>query len=355
MADMRLLERTLAATVPLNKARRNFLARFVVALIRVKTVNLAEVASAFAGRARPESSYKRIQRFLRSFELPYASVALALLRQAGVPSPFIVTLDRTEWQLGSVWLNVMVVGVAYRGVALPVLWRVLPKKGCASTEEKLEAVGRCVRLFGARSIAFLAADREFADRGLFRHLRASGISFRIRVKRNALVANGRGQVVQAWRLFRSQRTGTAWALPTLRKCWGMELHLSGLRMASGEYVIVAAPHVASDALSDYGRRWEIETLFGCLKSRGFRLEETHVTDPQRLEKLMALLALTFCWAVVVGEWLTRHQPLGVKKHGRRYKSLFRHGLDYLRRILCDLESRAKRAQFRRVILLLSRT
>src|SRR5215207_5322707 len=150
MADMRLLERTLAATVPLNKARRNFLAHFVVALLRVKTVNLVEVAAAFAGRALPESSYKRIQRFLRSFELPYAAVALALLRQAGVEAPYVLTVDRTEWQLGSVWLNVMVVGVAYKGVALPVLWRVLEKKGCASTEEKLEVVGRFVRLFGAR-------------------------------------------------------------------------------------------------------------------------------------------------------------------------------------------------------------
>lgn len=353
MADMRLLERTLAATVPLNKARRNFLTKFVVALIQVKTVNLAEVAHAFAGRARPESSYKRIQRFLRSFELPYATVAL--VRQAGVKAPFVVTLDRTEWQLGSVWLNLLVVGVAYRGVALPVLWRALPKKGCASTAEKLEVVGRFVCLFGAASIEFLAADREFADRKLFRHLHAAGIDFRIRVKRNTLVRNGRGQVVQAFRLFRSQRLGTALALPTLRKCWGMELHLSGLRLASGEYVIVASPRVTADALSDYGRRWEIETLFGCLKSRGFRLEETHVTDPARLEKLLALLALTFCWAVAVGDWLAAQKPLRVKKHGRRWKSLFRHGLDYLRRILFNLESRTKRAQFRRVILLLSRT
>ena len=355
MADMRLLERTLAATVPLNRARRNFLAKFVVALIRVKTVNLSEVASAFAGRARPESSYKRIQRFLRSFELPYAALALALLRQAGAPAPFVVTLDRTEWQLGSVWLNVMVVGVAYQGVALPVLWTVLPKKGCASSVEKVEMVGRFVRLCGAESIAFLAADREFADRELFRYLRAHVIDFRIRVKRNTLVRNGRGEVVQAWRLFRSQRTGVGTPLPGLRQCWGMELHLTGLRLATGEYVIVAAPHVAAAALSDYSRRWEIETLFGCLKSRGFRLEETHVTDPERLEKLMALLALSFCWAVVVGNWLVARKPLRVKKHGRRCRSLFRHGLDYLRRILCDLESRAKRAQFRRVILLLSRT
>ncbi len=39
MADIRLLERTLAETVPLNKARGNILAKFLVAVLQVKTVN----------------------------------------------------------------------------------------------------------------------------------------------------------------------------------------------------------------------------------------------------------------------------------------------------------------------------
>lgn len=355
MADLRSLERTLAETVPLHKARRNFLAKFMVALIQVKTVNLVEVSNSFSGRAQPASSYKRIQRFLRFFELPYAVTAAALVRLVGVEPPFVVTLDRTEWQLGEVWLNLMVIGVAYKGAAIPVLWTCLPKKGCSSTAEKVALVSEFVRLFGAESILFLAADREFADKGLFGYLRRERVDFRIRVKRNTKVRNGRAELVQAFRLFRAQRTGAALTIPTARECWGMRLYLTGMRLASGDYVIVASPQPAPAALEDYGRRWEIETLFGCLKSRGFRLEETHVTDPERLKKLTALLALTFCWAVVAGAWLVAHKPLRVKKHGRKWKSLFRHGLDYLRRILCNLESRAKRAQFRRVILLLSCT
>jgi|SRR5919197_888054 hypothetical protein len=355
MADMRLLERTLAETVPLNKARRNFLAKFIVALLQVKTVNLVEVSYSFAGRARPASSYKRIQRFLRFFELPYAVVSVAIVRLVGVPPPFVLTLDRTEWQLGEVWLNVLVLGIAYRGAAIPVLWTILEKKGCSSTGEKVAIVREFVRLFGAGAILFLAADREFADKGLFGHLRRSSIDFRIRVKRNTKVRNGRGVLVQAWRLFRSQRIGAALALPAARECWGMKLHFTGMRLESGDYLIVASPQPAPEAVEDYGRRWEIETLFGCLKSRGFRLEETHVTDPARLKKLMALLALCFCWAVVVGQWLVTQKPLRVKKHGRKYKSLFRHGLDHLRRIVCNLTGAAKLADFRRAIQLLSRT
>jgi hypothetical protein len=65
MADIRLLERTLASNVAWNKARINFVAKFLVALIQVKSVNLVEVASVFSGSARPQSHYKRVQRFRR--------------------------------------------------------------------------------------------------------------------------------------------------------------------------------------------------------------------------------------------------------------------------------------------------
>ncbi len=133
------------------------------------------------------------------------------------------------------------------------------------------------------------------------------------------------------------------------------MYFSGVRLASGEYVIVVSPQAAERALADYARRWEIETLFGCLKSRGFRLEETHVTDPARLKKLLALLALAFCWAVIVGEWLVEQKALKIKKHGRLAKSIFRHGLDHLRRILCNLQSLAQQVALRRVIQLLSCT
>ncbi|MBF2020328.1 MAG: transposase [Hydrococcus sp. C42_A2020_068] len=45
------------------------------------------------------------------------------------------------------------------------------------------------------------------------------------------------------------------------------------------------------AITDYGKRWSVETLFGMLKTRGFGLESTHLTDSQRLSKLLALMSL----------------------------------------------------------------
>jgi DDE family transposase len=355
MADIRLLERTLRDNVAWNKARINFLAKFIIALIEVRSVNLAEIAQVFMGRAKRESHYKRAQRFLRFFELPYAQVARFVVRLLGVSAPWVITLDRTDWYLGETPLNVMVIGIAYRGVAFPLLWTILEKKGCSDTAERIRLVREFGRVFGYSAISYLCADREFIGKDWFSWLRSVGVDFRIRVRENTRVQNGRGQMVDIHRLFRAQRVGEPLVIARARAIWGLPLFISGVRLASGEYVIVVAPRQAAAALADYARRWEIETLFSCLKSRGFRLEETHVTEPERLKKLLALVALAFCWAHVTGEWLVQREPLKIKKHGRLAKSIFRHGFDHLRRILCNLMSPPQRVAFRRVVQLLSCT
>src|SRR5438270_9833418 len=161
MADIRLLERTLSNNVAWNRARINFLARFIIALIEVRTVNLSEIASVFLGRARRESHYKRMQRFLRFFELPYAQVARFVVRLLRVSAPWVITMDRTDWYLGETPLNVLVVGIAYRGTAFPLLWTILEKKGCSDTPERIALMSEFGRVFGYHSISYLCADREF--------------------------------------------------------------------------------------------------------------------------------------------------------------------------------------------------
>jgi hypothetical protein len=355
MADIRLLERTLAQNVAWNRARINFVAKFLVALIQVRSVNLAEVASVFAGGALKGSHYKRIQRFLRHFELPYAGVAAFVLKLLGAPAPWALTLDRTDWYLGQTPLNILVLGVVHQGTAFPLLWAVLPKKGCSNTAERIALLDEFGRLFGFSSVAYLCADREFIGKVWFSYLRREGIPCRIRVRANTQVTNGRGLPVAARQLFRHCRVGHREALRGARVIWGERWHISGMRLPKGEYVIVIAERETQTALEDYARRWEVETLFGCLKTRGFCLEATHVTDPERLKKLLALVALAFCWAHVAGEWLSARKPLPLKKHGRKAVSIFRHGLDHLRRILCNQLCKAERVALRRVIKLLSCT
>ena len=42
-------------------------------------------------------------------------------------------------------------------------------------------------------------------------------------------------------------------------------------------------------------------MSAALKSRVFNLEETHLTAPDRVDRLICLLALTFGWTHLAGE------------------------------------------------------
>ena len=111
MTDIRSLEQTLLENLPWNKARIKFVARFLLALYTVQTVNLSLLANAFSGSAQVESNYKRLQRFLRQFEMPYAELAEFVVRMLGVPGPYTLALDRTNWQFGGRDINLLVLGI----------------------------------------------------------------------------------------------------------------------------------------------------------------------------------------------------------------------------------------------------
>ncbi|MBF0204857.1 MAG: transposase [Desulfamplus sp.] len=105
-------------------------------------------------------------------------------------------------------------------------------------------------------------------------------------------------------------------------------------------------------MDDYKLRWEIETLFGCLKSRGFNFEATHITKLDRIEKLVAVLAIAFSWCHITGEWLHQQKPIKIKNHGRPAISIFRYGLDWLREIVLNLSENKRR--YNQVLRLLFR-
>ena len=113
MADIRRLERTLGENVSWNKARINFLAKFTIALIQVKTVSLAQISAGMSGRAKADSHYKRCQRFLRFFDLPFAEVASLVIKLLGIAPPFVVSIDRTDWYLGETPLNILMLSLVY--------------------------------------------------------------------------------------------------------------------------------------------------------------------------------------------------------------------------------------------------
>ena len=351
-----LLEQTLAANLSWNRARIKFLSRFLLALFAARTVNLTRIAVLFAGRAKIESNYKRIKRFLAFFELNAAQMTGLLVKLMRLQPPFIVSVDRTEWRLGKKWINVLMLSVVWEGVAIPLCWTVFKKKGCSSDCERQAIIEKYLQIFASESIAFVTADREFASAKWLQYLSGKRINFVLRIKSSAFITDKRGKQMRASKLLQSTPLGGRLICRRRRKMCGVAVSIAALRKADGDNVIVISSEGAADkALSNYCLRWQIETLFGCLKTRGFNLEETHVTAPERVSRLVALLALGFCWALLTGKVICERKALRRKKHDRFEQSVFRAGLDYLGHLFGRPAENGQKQERQQLILLLYRT
>jgi len=91
----------------------------------------------------------------------------------------------------------------------------------------------------------------------------------------------------------------------------------------GEALIIASNAGSVTTIQgDYRKRFRIECLFRALKTKGFKLESTHMTLHDHVERLLCLLTLTYVWCVLVGML----QECLLKRHGRRAWSVVTLGL-----------------------------
>lgn len=313
-----------------NKARATCFVKMLLALMVTRTVNLNKLACAFLSDKEQASRFRRLQRFFAQFKIDYDEIAGFIFRMFFINNgQWYLTMDRTNWQWGKSDINILTLGIVFKGAAIPIYWMLLDKRGNSDTAERIELIEKFIKKFGKNCIAGLLADREFIGKDWFNWLLIEKISFYIRIKNNTVTTNSQGYEVDIDALFYGLKPGEQRAISGKRKVWSHNLYLCGLRLLDGELLIVATNELPENAIKIYGLRWEIETLFGCLKGRGFNFEDTHVTHLERIKKIFVLLAIAFCWAHKTGEWQHEVKPIKIKKHGRLAISLFRYGLDYI--------------------------
>ena len=229
--------------------------------------------------------------------------------------------------------------VVYKGIALPIYWLLLHKKGNSNTRERIALMKRFIEQFGKQHMIRVLADREFIGSDWLKWLQSQGVDFGIRIKKDAKIPNAQGELVRAEKLFLFLKVGEQMFIDKPRCMTGVDIYLTALRLHEGELLIIAASKPCERTLSAYARRWQIETLFAAFKGRGFNLEDTRITNRLRLKRLLAVMVIAFCWAHRTGEWQCENiKPIKVKKHQRLSKSIFRVGLDLLRSALIHVNS-----------------
>lgn len=321
-----------------HKARSDCLAQLVIAMITVKTVNFTHLATAFITKSFPESCYKRIQRFFRFLKFdPFAVASMVITLFDLKNKKLKLALDRTNWKFGKIDINILMLTVAYKGIALPLMWSLLKKRGNSNTFERIALIKRILLLIGSENIDCILGDREFVGAEWIQWLDDQGIPFLFRIRNNSLLEGVLPVNVFFKRLPFGKKVKNA--KTTL---WGKSVYLSTRwSYKKDELVTIISNRKFQNPFKVYRKRWEIETFFGCLKKRGFCFEDTHLIHIPRIEKLLFVLTIAFCWSHLVGEAKEEKVPIKTKSHSRKAQSTFRYGFDELRGIFLRLSKKFK--------------
>jgi len=322
----------------MNLARIKFFGLFICALCKVQTVCFEKVATAFDSEAMVDSSLRRIQRFMAEYMLDTHLIARFVFSLLPHKGPYRLTMDRTNWKFGSFNINILVLAVVYQGVAFPLLYKMMPKFGNSSTRERIDLMEDYITLFGVDSIDCLLADREFIGDHWLGYLNGRHIRYHIRIRQNFWVIIPRnGHRVKASWLFGNLALNQYAFHTGIVYVNGQLCYLSASKILNRDGIpelqIIVSFNKPDQAHSLYKERWQIESAFKALKTSGFNIEDTHLTDIDRINKLLALVIFAFTWAYLAGIFLDSLYPIKVKKHGRRAKSLFKYGLTYLASVL----------------------
>ena len=173
----------------LNLARIKFISLFICALCKVQVVCFEKLASGFENGCGSDSSLRRIQRFMADYKLDKDLIARLIFALLPHEPPYSIAIDRTNWKFGQTNINILVLAIVYKGVAFPVLFKLMPKRGNSHTAERIQIVNHYIRLFGKETILYLVADREFVGEHWIDYLNFNRIEYHIRIRDNFWVLN----------------------------------------------------------------------------------------------------------------------------------------------------------------------
>ena len=122
-----------------NKAGADLLSCFMIALLKVRSVNLTKIAVAMPGKAKADSKYKRLQRFFAKFNFSMDDIAKLIVRFLPIcDEKRNMSMDRTNWKLGKLNINPLILGIVHSGCSFPIFRITFSKRGNSNTDERID-------------------------------------------------------------------------------------------------------------------------------------------------------------------------------------------------------------------------
>ena len=284
-----------------HKSRRDGLATLAAMMLETRSANLMELAASLPREiGSKDHRYQYISRLLGNEKIDCDVVMAAyaveiFARLAAQGQTIVLMLDQSKL---NDFNEVLMVSVRIAERALPVAWRVRRTKGnigFATQEELLKEVRGWL---APETAVMLAADRFYGTAKLIGWCQEAGWGYRICLKGNLTLGHDGGELT----------TGEAVTLMPggleRAELYGSGVHTNiGLLHEKGHpepWIIAMDARPGKYTTLDYGLRWGIEPMFSDFKSRGFGITQSHIEKPERLERLILVMAIAMYWAVSCG-------------------------------------------------------
>ena len=302
-----------------RKTQREALALLVATMLDQRSANLMDLAAALPRAAeRIDMRYQWIVRVLANpligCDQVMAPFACEVIGQAAQAGRVEVILDQSKL---SDRHQMLMLALRWGERALPLCWRVEQTAGPIGLARQKELLGLLSAWLPGTAKVLVLADRFYGTPGLVAACAAHGWDYRLRLKGSLRVfVPGHAGSAKVGNLARAH--------PYLA---GVEL-TAAARVPTNIGVIHDPGHdepwfiAMSDkpgylTTLDYAKRWGIEPMFSDFKSRGFGLDDTQIRYPDRLARLVLVMALALHWATSTGHWDRAHHPLPAEAQPRR--------------------------------------
>jgi hypothetical protein len=314
------------------------LAALISGIVGSKSSQLPSIATRIADRAKPDSRVKRLSRWLDNedvleevYFVPYADLLLKRLALATL----VLVMDGSVVGRGCCALMIHVI---YKGRALPLAWRVRQSpKGHFPEDLHIALVQLVSELIPQEAQVVFLGDGEFDGTELQATLTEAGWLYACRTSKGN-TATWEGETFALELMGSSIKPGRLIELKDVhvtRDAYGPVLLLCCWAKGYAEPLYVVSNMAsAEEAMRYYQKRFRIETFFSDQKSRGFNIQKSRLTDPQRLSRLLIASCLAYIWVVYLGSICEKEGWRDIiHRRARCDLSLFQLGLRLLEHFL----------------------
>ena len=320
-----------------NLARHlNTLAGLISGIVGSQRTNFPQVASKVPDDTESQSRVKRFSRWVdndhidaETYFMPFAEALLSSLTN----QTLVLVMDGSEVGRGCLTLMVSVV---YKHRALPIAWLVVTgNKGHFPVDTHVALLNQVQTLIAPETDVIFLGDGEFDGVPLQAAVAGLGWQYVCRTAKNIILRQDDEEF--AFETL-AVEPGELLSLPdvTLRqRDYGPVHAIARWERAYAEPIyLLTNMELECEACYWYQKRFRIETFFSDQKSRGFHLHKSHLSEPERLTRLMMAACLAYIWIVYLGVLALRDEwRKFVHRTDRCDLSLFQLGLRLLEHLL----------------------